>query len=207
MQRYQCTIQSINDNVGRMLDFLDDEGLTENTIVVYTTDQGFFLDKHDWFHKRFMDESFQMPFLIRYPSTLRPVVSTMALLQCGLCADIPGPRGLRIPTYMQGVSFRPLLQHKTPADWQQVEYHRCWMHPDVIHEAYAHYGVRDQRYRLIYRYNEDFDLEGTRTRWTGEGLFNSYNDPAYADIVARMTRLLEKMEEIDDDPVHQTSNY
>lgn len=217
MQRYLRTIQSIDDNVGRMLDFLDAESLAENTIVIYTSDQGFFLGEHGWFDKRFMyEESFQMPFLIRYPREIAPG---------SICDDIIcnvdfAPTFLdfaqtRIPTYMQGVSFRALLQKKTPADWQQVAYHRYWMHRDVIHEAYAHYGVRDQRYKLIYWYNEDLGLEGTRPGGEEKEwelfdcdkdpleLFNCYNEPEYKQVVARMTRLLqEKMEEIGDEPVH-----
>ncbi|CEF71861.1 unnamed protein product [Fusarium graminearum] len=218
MQRYLRTIQSIDDNVGRMLDWLDKEGLAEDTIVVYTSDQGFFLGEHGWFDKRFMyEESFQMPFMIRYPREITPK---------SVCGDIIcnvdfAPTFLdfantRIPTYMQGVSFRSLVQGKTPSDWQQVAYHRYWMHRDVIHEAYAHYGVRDQRYKLIYWYNEGFGLEGTREggqerEWElfdcqedPLELFNCYKDPEYVDVVRRMTQMLEdKMAEIGDEPVHK----
>lgn len=154
MQRYLRTIQSIDDNVGRMLDWLDKEGLSDDTIVVYTSDQGSFLGEHGWFDKRFIyEKSFQMPFMIRYPREIEPK---------SICGDIIcnidfAPTFLdfanaRIPSYMQGVSFRPLLNGKTPSDWQKVAYHRYWMHRDIIHEAYAHYGVRGQRYKLIYWY-------------------------------------------------------
>ncbi|KAL3432336.1 alkaline-phosphatase-like protein [Aspergillus tetrazonus] len=219
MQRYLRTIQSIDDNVGRMLDFLDEEGLTENTVVIYTSDQGFFLGEHGWFDKRFMyEESFQMPFLIRYPREIAPgSVCDDIICNVDFAPMFLDLAGLRIPTYMQGLSFRALLQQKIPVDWQQVAYHRYWMHRDIIHEAYAHYGVRDQRYKLIYWYNEDFGLEGTRRggqerEWElfdcekdPLELFNCYNDPEYADVVARMTRLLEeKMEEIGDERVHHT---
>lgn len=116
---------------------------------------------------------------------------------------------------MQGYSFRSLLQGNTPKDWLQVAYHRYWMHKDFIHDAYAHYGIRDQRYKLIYWYAEDFGLEGTRPGGEEKEwelfdcekdpleLFNCYNDPAYAEIVAMMTKKLEdKMSEIGDEPVH-----
>ncbi|KAL2833972.1 alkaline-phosphatase-like protein [Aspergillus pseudoustus] len=228
MQRYLRTIQSIDDNVGRLLDFLDAEGLAEDTVVVYTSDQGFFLGEHGWFDKRFMyEESFQMPFLIRYP---REIASTNPAGGGGLvCNDIIcnvdfAPTFLdlanvRIPSYMQGVSFRPLLQQRTPADWQQVAYHRYWMHRDVIHDAYAHYGVRDQRYKLIYWYNEGLGLEGTRPGGGEEGkeeekewelfdceedpleLFNCFHEERYRHVVRRMVKLLdEKMAEIGDEP-------
>ncbi|KAL4938162.1 hypothetical protein BDV06DRAFT_226269 [Aspergillus oleicola] len=220
MQRYLRTIQSIDDNVGHMLDFLDAEGLAENTIVMYTSDQGFFLGEHGWFDKRFMyEESFQMPFLIRYPRE----IAAGSICDDIICNVDFAPTFLdfaqvRIPTYMQGVSFRELLKHKTPNNWQQVAYHRYWMHRDVIHEAYAHYGVRDQRYKLIFWYNEGLELEGTRPGGQDKEwelfdcdedpleLFNCYHDPKYADVVAKMTKLLEdKMQEIGDEPVHDTA--
>lgn len=220
MQRYLRTIQSIDDNTGRMLDYLDEEGLTDNTIVIYTSDQGFFLGEHGWFDKRFMyEESFQMPFLIRWPREIKAgtvcnnIISNVDFAPLFLdCA------GMKIPSYMQGVSFRELLHGNTPKDWQQVAYHRYWMHNDVIHEAYAHYGVRDQRYKLIYWYNEDFGLEGARPadaehkEWElfdcqedPLELFNVYGQPEYSEVMARMTTLLEeKMAEIGDIAVHPT---
>lgn len=220
MQRYLRTIQSIDDNTGRMLDYLDQEGLAENTIVIYTSDQGFFLGEHGWFDKRFMyEESFQMPFLIRWPREIKAgticndIISNVDFAPLFLdCA------GVRIPNYMQGVSFRSLLRCQTPKDWQQVAYHRYWMHNDIIHEAYAHYGVRDQRYKLIYWYNEDFGLEGARPadaehkEWElfdcqedPLELFNVYSEPNYQEVVKHMTQLLEdKMADIGDTPVHPT---
>ncbi|KAF4971477.1 hypothetical protein FSARC_1705 [Fusarium sarcochroum] len=217
MQRYLRTIQSIDDNVGRMLDWLDKEGLSEDTIVVYTSDQGFFLGEHGWFDKRFMyEESFQMPFMIRYPREIQPnSVCGDIICNVDFAPTFLDLANARIPTYMQGVSFRSLLHGKTPPDWQQVAYHRYWMHRDPIHEAYAHYGVRDQRYKLIYWYNEDFGIEGTRKGGQKKEwelfdcqedpleLFNCYNDSKYAEVVRTMTRMLEdKMAEIGDEPVH-----
>lgn len=218
MQRYLRTIQSIDDNVGRMLDYVDQEGLTENTIIIYTSDQGFFLGEHGWFDKRFMyEESFQMPFLIRYPKEIKPgSVCDDIICNVDFAPTWLDYAGLRLPTYMQGVSFRPLLQGKTPSDWQQVAYHRYWMHNDIIHNAYAHYGVRDQQYKLIYWYNEDFGIEGARPgdaefkEWElfdcdkdPLELFNCYHNAEYEAVVKRMTKMLEdKMVEIGDEPVH-----
>lgn len=219
MKRYVRTIASIDENVGRMLDHLDSEpGLAENTVVIYTSDQGFFLGEHGWFDKRFMyEESFQMPFLIRYPREI-PAGSICNDIICNVdfaptWLDLAG---LRAPTYMQGVSFRNLLQKKTPEDWQQVAYHRYWMHNDIIHNAYAHYGVRDKRYKLIYWYNEGFGIEGTREGGQEKEwelfdcqedpleLFNVYYEPQYRDVRIMMTEMLdEKMREIGDEPVHE----
>jgi arylsulfatase A-like enzyme len=223
MQRYLRTIQSIDDGVGTMLSYLEEKGLAENTVVIYSSDQGFFLGEHGWFDKRFMyEESFQMPFLIRYPDLIAPGTVCDSIV-CNVdfaptFLSLAG--GLRIPTYMQGVSFLPLLKSRgeAPPDWQQVAYHRYWMNNDEIHNAMAHYGVRDQRYKLIYWYNDDLGVEGARPATTVTDrewelfdcdedpleLFNVYSEAKYQDVVRHMTRLLEdKMEEIGDDPVHR----
>ncbi|KAK1485407.1 extracellular sulfatase Sulf-2 [Colletotrichum tamarilloi] len=218
MQRYLRTIQSVDDNVGRMLDYLEENGLAENTIVIYTSDQGFFLGEHGWFDKRFMyEESFQMPFLIRYPAGIaKGSVCDDIICNVDFAPTFLDFANLHIPSYMQGESFRQLLEGNTPADWQQIAYHRYWMHNDIIHHAYAHYGVRDQRYKLIYWYNEPLEASGARPGGEKDKewelfdcekdpleLFNVYHDPAYAEKVKHMTRLLElKMEQIGDEPVH-----
>ncbi|KAL6852705.1 hypothetical protein ACO1O0_007253 [Amphichorda felina] len=218
MQRYLRVIQSVDDNVGRVLDYLDDNGLADNTIVIYTSDQGFFLGEHGWFDKRFMyEESFQMPFLIRHPASISPgTVCDDIVCNVDFAPTFLDYAGLTVPSYMQGTSFRELLRGTTPPDWQQVAYHRYWMHNDVMHQAYAHYGVRDRRYKLIYWYNEHLGLPGA---WPGGEedkewelfdcdkdpleLFNVYHEPEYQHVVRDMTRMLElKMEQIGDDPVH-----
>lgn len=218
MQRYLRTIHSIDENVGRMLDWLDEEGLAENTVVVYTSDQGFFLGEHGWCDKRFMyEESFQMPFLIRYPKEIQPgSVCDDIICNVDFAPTFCDLAGLQVPSYMQGVSFRELLNGRRPADWQQVAFHRYWMHNDAVHQAYAHYGVRDQRYKLIYWYNEDLGIEGARPGGESEKewelfdceedpleLLNVYNDVRYKEIVKQMTLLLEKkMEKIGHIPLH-----
>ncbi|KAL3294597.1 extracellular sulfatase Sulf-2 [Colletotrichum asianum] len=218
MQRYLRVIQSVDDNVGRMLNYLEDHGLADNTIVIYTSDQGFFLGEHGWFDKRFMyEESFQMPFLIRYPAAIaKGSVCDDIICNVDFAPTFLDFANLPVPSYMQGVSFRELLNGRTPADWQQIAYHRYWMHNDIIHHAYAHYGVRDQRYKLIYWYNEALDVAGARPGGEKDKewelfdcdkdpleLFNVYHDPAYAEVVKHMTGLLElKMVQIGDEPVH-----
>ncbi|KAF5520405.1 Arylsulfatase [Colletotrichum aenigma] len=218
MQRYLRVIQSVDDNVGRMLNYLEENGLADNTIVIYTSDQGFFLGEHGWFDKRFMcEESFQMPFLIRYPAAIaKGAVCDDIICNVDFAPTFLDFANLPVPSYMQGVSFRELLSGKTPTDWRQIAYHRYWMHNDIIHHAYAHYGVRDQRYKLIYWYNEALDVAGARPGGEKDEewelfdcekdpleLFNVYHDPAYAEVVKHMTGLLElKMVQIGDEPVH-----
>ena len=217
MQRYLRTIQSVDDNVGRLLDCLDEEDL-KDTMVIYTSDQGFFLGDHGWFDKRFMyEESFQMPFLVRYPSLIKPG-SVCNDIICNV--DFPATwmdiAGIPIPSYMQGKSFKALLSGNTPANWDQVAYHRYWMHRDTQHNIYAHYGVRNQRFKLIYWYAEDYGLDGTNAGGQEKEwelfdcdkdpleLFNLYNDPSYASVVTELRKLLDKkMIEIGDIPEHE----
>ena len=224
MQRYLRTIQSIDDNVGRLLEYLDSEPqLADNTIVIYTSDQGFFLGEHGWFDKRFMyEESFQMPFLIRYPKEIiAGSVCDDIICNVDFAATWLEYANLPAPSYMQGISFRPLLQGRTPESWQQVAYHRYWMHNDIIHHVYAHYGIRNQRYKLIYWYNEPLGVKGARPggrehrEWElfdcdkdPLELFNVYQEREYQGVVREMIRMLErKMAEIGDEPVHPKQQW
>ncbi|MBL8653670.1 MAG: sulfatase [Alphaproteobacteria bacterium] len=218
MQRYLRTIASVDESVGRILDYLDANGLRQNTLVIYTSDQGFFLGEHGWFDKRFMyEESFQMPFLARYPAEIPAgTVSNDIFNNVDFAPTWLDLAGLPVPSYMQGRSIRPIWRGKAPADWPQHAYHRYWMHRDEFHNAYAHYGIRDQRYKLIYWYNQGYGLAGTQAggetpEWEFFDcekdpleLFNLHADPAYKAEVARMTKLLEaKMAEIGDVPAHK----
>lgn len=217
LQRYLRTIASIDEGVGALLDYLDAEGLSENTVVIYTSDQGFFLGEHGWFDKRFMyEQSFQMPFLVRYPRDIKAgQVCSNICCNVDFAPTFLDLAGLAIPSYMQGKSLRPLLCGTPPEDWHELAYHRYWMHRDPDHNAYAHYGVRNQRYKLIYWYNEGFGLPGTDHG--GEDrewelfdvetdpleVMNVYADPAYQEIVALMTAELDrKMRDIGDAPEH-----
>ena len=217
LKRYLRTIESIDESVGRVLYYLEENNLADNTIVIYTSDQGFFLGEHGWYDKRFMyEESFQMPFLVRYPDQIKAgKVCENIICNVDFAPTFLDFAGLTIPSYMQGKSIRPLLAGDVPDDWSEIAYHRYWMHRDPDHNAYSHYGIRDQRYKLIYWYNEGYDLPGTNHG--GEDrewelfdcekdpleLFNVYNDSAYAQVVIRMTNQLEhKMAEIGDEPEH-----
>jgi arylsulfatase A-like enzyme len=219
MSRYLRTVQAIDDGVGRMLDKLDELGLTENTLVIYTSDQGFFLGEHGWFDKRFMyEESYRMPFLCRYPAAIA-AGSTSKDIACNVdfAPTFLDYAGVAKPSYMQGTSMRPVLEGRTPEDWSQVAYHRYWMHADIIHNAYAHYGVRDQRYKLIYWYNDDLGQLGARPNDAAPEwelfdceedpceLHNVAADPAYAEVFEMMLGKLDaKMADIGDLPEHDS---
>ena len=218
MKRYLRTIASIDESVGRLLDYLDAEKIAENTLVVYTSDQGVFLGEHGWFDKRFMyEESFQMPFLVRYPNEIQAgVVSDEMVSNVDFAPSFLDYAGASIPSYMQGRSMREVLNGQAPLDWPKTAYHRYWMHRDEFHNAYAHYGIRDHRYKLIFWYNQGYGLPGTQSG--GEPaewelfdtendpleLLNCYHNPEMAPVVKRMTQLLEeKMQAIGDVSEHQ----
>lgn len=220
IKRYLRTVQSIDDNVGRMLDYLDAEGLADNTIVIYTSDQGFFLGEHGWFDKRFIyEESLQMPFLVRYPKGITPGgISKDIAMNVDFAPTFLDYAGLTIPSYMQGTSMRPVFEGSAGEDWQDVAYHRYWMHKDVIHNAFAHYGIRDQRYKLIYWYNDPLNQLGATSgdeppEWElfdcdadPFELHNCAGDPEYIDVFKAMLGKLDaKMAEIGDLPEHDSA--
>ncbi len=185
MRDYLQTIQSVDDNVGRLLDWIDGEGLAENTIVVYTSDQGFFLGDHGWFDKRLMfEESLGMPLVIRWPAEIPPRSRCEAIItnvdfaatfldMCGLDPQESLPEN-------QGRSFRPLLRGEDVAGWPTSMYYRYWEHDDPEHHAPAHYGVRTQTHKYIVYYNDGLGSPGSSMRVlpTEYELYDLVDDPA-----------------------------
>jgi arylsulfatase A-like enzyme len=168
MQDYLATIQSVDDNVGRLLAFLDASGLAARTIVIYTSDQGFFLGDHGLFDKRFMyEESLRMPFLVRWPGVTAPGTRSDAIaLNVDFAPTFLDAAGLAVPAAMQGRSLLPLLRGGTPADWRTSMYYRYY-HDPGDHNTRAHYGVRTLTHKLIYFWKKD--------QWE---LFDLVHDPA-----------------------------
>jgi arylsulfatase A-like enzyme len=163
MQDYLATVQSVDDGVGRVLEFLDRSGLAKNTIVIYTSDQGFFLGDHGLFDKRFMyEESLRMPFLVRWPAAIKPGsrVDAMAL-NVDFAPTFLDAAGLKPSPEMQGRSLLPVLRGRPPADWRTSMYYRYY-HDPGDHNTRAHYGVRTLTHKLIYFWKKDqwelFDL-------------------------------------------------
>lgn len=197
---YLRVVASVDDNVGRILDYLDEAGLADNTLVVYTSDQGFFLGDHGWYDKRFMyEESLRMPFILRYPKEVRAgTVNGDIVLNVDFAPLFLEAAGVPVPEDMQGRSFFPMLHGKTPPDWRQSMYYRYWMHKEH-HNVYAHYGLRNKRYKLIYYYADALGQPGTideshQPEWElfdlekdPFELNNVHGDPAYAVIVAELT--------------------
>ncbi len=195
---YLRCVQAVDDSVGTLLDYLDASGLAEDTIVVYTSDQGFFLGDHGWYDKRFMyEESLRMPFVVRYPREIAPgSVNRDIAINNDFAPTFLDYAGLPTPDFMQGRSLRPLLQGQTPPDWREAFYYRYFMHLDPSHNTTAHYGVRTQRYKLIYYYEpvpgpqewELFDLQRDPLE-----MCSVYDDPACADVVAELQGKLREL--------------
>jgi arylsulfatase A-like enzyme len=197
---YLRCVASVDDNVGRMLDYLDEAGLTENTIVIYTSDQGFFLGDHNWFDKRFFyEESLRMPFVIRYPREIEAgSVDKHIVLNVDFPAMFLDYAGVAPPNEFQGHSFRQILRGEEPAAWRGSMYYRYFMHRDGAHNVYAHYGIRTDRYKLIYYYEPDpgpqewelFDLEQDPHE-----LRNVYDQPEYQGIIQTLKAELKRQRE------------
>ena len=211
---YLRCVASVDDNVGRVLDYLDDEGIADDTLVIYTSDQGFFLGDHGWYDKRFMyEESLRMPFIIRHPSSIAPEsVNNDIITNVDFAATFLDYAGIDQPDRFQGHSFRPLLEGSSPEDWPEIMYYRYWMHL-AHHHVYAHYGVRTHRYKLIYYYADALGQPGAideskPPEWElfdldedPNELNNVYHDPAYADIAAELRGELRRLqEEVQDAP-------
>ncbi|MDR1809301.1 MAG: sulfatase-like hydrolase/transferase [Prevotella sp.] len=159
---YLRCIAGVDENVGRILEYLEDNDLLENTIVVYTADQGFFLGEHGFFDKRLMyEESIRMPFLIRYPKMIQVgKTNDDVILNIDIAPTLLNLAGVSTPEYMQGRSFMPNLQGNTPGDWRSSMYYRYWMHADGSHNVPSHYGIRDSRYKLIFYYGQPLGMKG-----------------------------------------------
>jgi len=203
---YLRCVAGIDENVGRLLDYLDQDGLAENTVVVYTSDQGFFLGDHGYYDKRFMyEESLRMPFLVRYPPEIAAgSVSEAMALNIDFAPAFLDWAGAAPPESVQGRSLRPVLQGNPPEDWRTSMYYRYWMHL-AHHGVPAHYGVRTARYKLIYYYGDPLGTAGsidepTEPEWElfdlekdPREMNNVYDDPAYADTVAELKAELERL--------------
>jgi arylsulfatase A-like enzyme len=201
---------AIDENIGRLLQALDDEGISRNTVVVYVSDQGYFLGEHGFFDKRMMyEESLRMPFVIRYPKEIPAGTrSRDIILNVDFAALLADYAGVQPPETSQGSSFRQNLKGSPPGDWRQSMYYRYWTHHKV---RPAHFGVRNHRYKLIFLYGDPLDTKGSEhtpvpPAWEFFDLTtdpyemrNQYQNPQYHDAIAQMKKeLLRLREEVGD---------
>jgi len=195
MKAYLRCIASVDDNIGRMLDYLDESGLAKDTIVIYSSDQGFFLGDHGWYDKRWMyEESLRMPLVMRWPGVIPPETRISALAQnLDFAPTFLAMAGEKTPDAMQGVSLVPLVKGKTPKNWRKSIYYHY--HERGEHAVAPHYGVRTERYKLIHFYTngewELFDLKEDPKE-----LKSVYNDPAYVETVAALKAELERLRKL-----------
>ncbi len=191
MQDYLRCIQSVDDGVGEVLDYLDEEGLSEDTIVIYTSDQGFYLGEHGWFDKRFMyEESFRTPMLVRYPREIKPGQRLDQLVQnLDLAPTLLDYASVEIPPDIQGESFRQVASGDDSA-FRDHAYYTYYEYP-AEHSVMRHYGIRTDRYKLIHFYHdldywELYDLATDPTEMN-----NLYDSPDHQDIQSALHRKLE----------------
>lgn len=224
LKRYLRCVKGVDDNVKRILDFLEESGELDNTVIIYTGDQGFMLGEHDYIDKRWMyEESMRMPFLVRYPQKVKAGSRTNAIIN----NTFFGPTMLElaggtVPDYMQGRSFKSILETGVePEGWPQETYYRYWMHMAHRHANPAHFGIRTKDYKLIFFYGIYYkdtgvkaNLEGWGNRYTFETppgwefydlkkdpyeMDNRYGDPVYEEVIADLkTRLKDLRKELDE---------
>jgi arylsulfatase A-like enzyme len=202
---YLRCVQSVDDSVGRVLDYLDNHNLRENTLVIYTSDQGFFLGEHGLYDKRLMyEESLRMPFLARYPRELKAgTVNGDILLNIDFAHTFMDFAGLGRDQYMDGESFRTNLQGRTVDNWRKSMYYRYWMHKDGDHNVPAHYGVRTKEHKLICYPTGKLEWEFFDLKKDPQEMRNRIADPRYADTIQRLKKELTRLQhKYNDEPAH-----
>ncbi|MCC5938221.1 MAG: sulfatase [Lunatimonas sp.] len=196
MQDYLGTIQSVDENVGRVLDYLEENGLMENTIIVYTSDQGFYLGEHGWYDKRFVyNESFKTPLLMAWPGKTPQGVRSDALVQnLDFAQTFLEAADLVAPTDMQGQSLMPFLTGKGD-EWQRdAVYYHYYEYPS-IHMVKRHYAIITKDYKLVHYYFDTDEWELIDRQNDPYELKNVYKDPAYAEIRATLHKQLDSLRE------------
>lgn len=197
---YLRVMAAVDENVGRLLDFLDEEGLAEDTVVIYTSDNGMFVGDHFMFDKRLMYEHpMRVPLVMRYPRRIEPGTEIDGFaLNVDYAPTILDLAGVEAPTEMQGASLRRLFGGVTPADWRTSMYYHYWEYPSS-HAVVPHYGVRTERYKLIHHYDtryggpeswELIDLEKDP-----EERRNLFDDSEYAEVIPALRKELERLRE------------
>ena len=195
LQDYLGCIRAVDENIGRVLNYLDESGLANNTVVIYSSDQGFYLGEHGWFDKRFMyEESYRTPLIAKWPGVTKAgsvnddLVSNLDFAQTFL--DIAGAEQ---PENMQGLSLKQVMSGRTPKDWRTSLYYHYYEYP-AVHSVRRHEGIATKRYKLLHFYDlgewELYDLEKDPHEMKSE-----YSNPEYADVVAELKKELQRLRE------------
>jgi arylsulfatase A-like enzyme len=191
---YLRCVASVDDSIGRVLGYLDATDQGRNTVVVYTSDQGFYLGEHGWFDKRFMyEESLRIPLIIRYPAEIPAGVVSSMVLNLDFAPTFLDYAGVRVPEDMQGRSIREVATGHTPADWRKSMYYHYYEYPGV-HAVRRHYGIRTERYKLIHFYYDIDAWELYDLQADPHELRNLYGDSRYADLASRLKSELTELQ-------------
>ena len=206
LKKFLRCVKGVDDNIGRLLDYLEQSGELNNTVIVYTADQGFNLGEHDYIDKRWMyEETLHMPFVVRYPPRFQPGTVCDDLVNnvdyAPTLLELAGVNAAEFPEQFQGRSFVANMEGRTPDDWPQHSYYRYWMHM-AHHDNPAHYGIRTKTHKLIFFYGLPLDAAGAVARPTDawmelydleqdpHEMRNVVADPAYADVLEELKQLL-----------------
>ena len=227
LKRYLRCVKGVDDNVKRIIDYLKEEGIYDNTVIIYTGDQGYYLGEHDYFDKRWMyEEGMRMPFIVRYPDGLKPGNRSDILINnTDFAPTMIELAGGEVPEYMQGISFANTVLGKKQKVVREETYYRYWMHMAHFLGNPAHFGIRTDRYKLIFFYGVDYEDPPRTDYWGSQAdvvtppgwefydlekdpkeMDNQYDNPAYADIIAdlkiRLKSTREDLNETDADYPH-----
>lgn len=208
MRDYAKVVYAMDEGIGKVMDYLEQEGLLDSTIVIYTSDQGFYMGEHGWFDKRFMyEESFRTPLVMHLPKELRAHGVVDELVQnIDLAPTILDAMGVDIPDDIQGRSLMPLLRGAKELPGRDALYYHFYEYP-AEHMAMRHYGVRTDRYKLIHFYNKDDFWELYDLEKDPHELNNVANDPAYREVRKEMERILLREQERYDDRLAISLNH
>ena len=204
LKRYLRCVKGVDDNVKRLVDFLKESGTYDNTVILYTGDPGFLLGEHDFMDKRWLyEESMRMPLIIHYPKIIRRgSVNTWLINNTDFAPTILALAGMKTPAYMQGNSFVDALEGKAqPPNCRTATYYRYWMHMAHHLRVPAHFGIRTERYKLIFFYGTDkfgSSVNSTPAAWELYDMFtdphemnNLYDNPVYTSIIGKMKQELK----------------
>ncbi|HDZ40279.1 MAG TPA: DUF4976 domain-containing protein [Bacteroidetes bacterium] len=222
LKRYLRCVKGVDDNVKRIVDYLKEEGIYDNTVIVYTSDQGLFLGEHDYFDKRWMyEESMKMPFFIHYPKIIKePSRQALLINNTDFAPTLIDLAGGVVPAYMQGRSFKRTIEGKREKGWRTETYYRYWMHMAHYLGTPAHFGIRTMKYKLIFFYGVDLKDPPRTDYWGSQAdietppgwelydmendpfeMNNLYGDPKYSGIIAdlklRLARVRSELNETD----------
>ncbi|MBW1612888.1 MAG: sulfatase [Deltaproteobacteria bacterium] len=216
LKRYLRCVKGVDDNMGRIIDYLKEEGIYDNTIIIYTGDQGYFLGEHDYFDKRWMyEEAMRMPFFVRFPDMVKKGSrSDLLINNTDFAPTIIELAGGEAPDYMQGKSFSRTLSGKKESNWREATYYRYWMHMAHKLANPAHFGIRTKKYKLIFFYGTDYEDPPRTDYWGSQAdiitppgwefydlekdpheINNVYEDPQYADIIENLKQELKSVRE------------